>query len=351
MLLAGYRDAVMPRWRMCWWPVSVLLQLRARAELTRELGAIAAAIDAARTLPLPVADVARALLADAHRYPGELHVTDRLDAVLEVREIEVVPPPGEPRRDPASTQAATRQIADVFRRHRLDLSGSRLLEIGPGEGRVAFGLAAATGASIVGVDPEAARYEPALERARVPEETRATVDLRVGNVHALEFEDASFDGVFSTSALEHVRDVGAALAETYRVLRPGGIAYHGVDGWFGPRGGHSLCTLDFPWGHLRLDLAELEDYGRRWRPLEADDAVGFRAHAIQEPQLTQREFRAAARSAGFQVVEFRSVPLPLADPHWRFLDRATLADCRVHTPAAEPADLLSIGYAAVLRRR
>ncbi|HKY23955.1 MAG TPA: methyltransferase domain-containing protein [Gaiella sp.] len=34
--------------------------------------------------------------------------------------------------------------------------------------------------------------------------------------------DASFDGALSVQVLEYVADVGAALAELHRVVRPGG---------------------------------------------------------------------------------------------------------------------------------
>ncbi len=42
----------------------------------------------------------------------------------------------------------------------------------------------------------------------------------------LPFPDASFDRVFSSNVLEHVRDLPATLAECRRVLRPGGRMVH-----------------------------------------------------------------------------------------------------------------------------
>jgi len=42
----------------------------------------------------------------------------------------------------------------------------------------------------------------------------------------LPFADASFDFIFSSSVLEHVRDRGATYAEMARCLRPGGLMIH-----------------------------------------------------------------------------------------------------------------------------
>lgn len=47
-------------------------------------------------------------------------------------------------------------------------------------------------------------------------------DLRLGDAQALDFADASFDSVLCTFALCTIPDDRAAVAEVYRVLRPGG---------------------------------------------------------------------------------------------------------------------------------
>jgi ubiquinone/menaquinone biosynthesis C-methylase UbiE len=90
------------------------------------------------------------------------------------------------------------------------------------------------------------------------------------------FDDGSFDLVVSQTVLEHVHDIGAAFREIARVLVPGGLAYHEVEPWFAPRGGHSLCTLDFPWGHVRTTEAEFARYVETFRPL-APDAIRDRS--------------------------------------------------------------------------
>jgi SAM-dependent methyltransferase len=66
------------------------------------------------------------------------------------------------------------------------------------------------------------------------------LDVRVGDARALAFPDESFDACVSVSVVEHVPDDGdgQAMAEMWRVLRPGGalhlttnVARRGEDVW------------------------------------------------------------------------------------------------------------------------
>jgi SAM-dependent methyltransferase len=50
------------------------------------------------------------------------------------------------------------------------------------------------------------------------------VDI-AGDIHALPIPDASFDCVFCTGTLEHVREPAKAVREIYRILRPGGLVH------------------------------------------------------------------------------------------------------------------------------
>ena len=92
------------------------------------------------------------------------------------------------------------------------------------------------------------------------------VELLQADAGKLPFDDATFDLVYSGSALEHFVKTAEVLRETRRVTRRGGLAQHTVHFWFGPTGGHSLCSLDFPWGHARLTPTEFERYLQRDLP-------------------------------------------------------------------------------------
>jgi ubiquinone/menaquinone biosynthesis C-methylase UbiE len=72
---------------------------------------------------------------------------------------------------------------------------------------------------LTGVDVSSAMLEIARRRAT---ELGIDIALSVGDAQALAFEDASFDTVVLTLALCSIPDDRQAVAEAWRVLRPGG---------------------------------------------------------------------------------------------------------------------------------
>jgi demethylmenaquinone methyltransferase/2-methoxy-6-polyprenyl-1,4-benzoquinol methylase len=98
----------------------------------------------------------------------------------------------------------------------------RHLDVAGGTGDVAFRVArAAPGAAVTVLDINADMLRVGEGRAR-----RLGFERRVafvpGNAEALPFADASFDGATIAFGIRNVPRLGAALAEAFRVLRPGG---------------------------------------------------------------------------------------------------------------------------------
>jgi SAM-dependent methyltransferase len=112
--------------------------------------------------------------------------------------------------------------ARVARRTGLFIEHGRL---GPGRKALEFGCGTAvflsqvarSGADLTGLDltPEL------LEKAHARLADASNVRLVRGNAEACPFPDASFDAVYGCSVLHHMH-LDRALAEAFRVLRPGG---------------------------------------------------------------------------------------------------------------------------------
>jgi SAM-dependent methyltransferase len=110
---------------------------------------------------------------------------------------------------------------------RLELRpGMTVLDLGCGEGRHAF-EAYRRGASVVAVDRGVSevrttkRWLGAIaEAGEAPEQAR--YEVVCGDLLALPFPDASVDRVIASEVLEHIPDDVTAMAEIFRVLKPGG---------------------------------------------------------------------------------------------------------------------------------
>jgi SAM-dependent methyltransferase len=101
-----------------------------------------------------------------------------------------------------------------------ETAGRRVLEVGLGYGTVAELLARA-GADYHGLD--IAGGPVAMARARLERVAGARPEgVQQGSALELPFPDASFDRVVSIGCLHHTGDLGRAVAEVRRVLRPGG---------------------------------------------------------------------------------------------------------------------------------
>ena len=106
----------------------------------------------------------------------------------------------------------TEQIIPLVLRH-LPLRG-RLLDVGAGEGQVARS-AAASGLAVTCIDPAWKQVSVGLERG-------GGTDWLQGSAMELPFASASFDAAVACLVFEHIPNVGRAIAEVARVLRPGG---------------------------------------------------------------------------------------------------------------------------------
>jgi SAM-dependent methyltransferase len=139
----------------------------------------------------------------------------------------------------ARSRLRRREFAQVFASVPLRSLGD-MLEIGSGDGFLAA-LLAPLGNSLITTEYAAGEASHGRDLPR----------LRC-SVTALPFPDATFDFIFSSSVLEHVRERDAAMAELRRCLRPDGVMIHVM-----PSPTWKLLQLVFYYPHIALSGFEL----------------------------------------------------------------------------------------------
>jgi 2-polyprenyl-3-methyl-5-hydroxy-6-metoxy-1,4-benzoquinol methylase len=115
------------------------------------------------------------------------------------------------------------RITDALERQPLagllgSVAGKRLLDVGCGDGAMAFELAR-QGATVTALDADPSMIAAARLRA---ENEAVRIQLVEGNAKSLPFDDATFDVVVAVTILCFVHDAEHAVTEIARVLKPGG---------------------------------------------------------------------------------------------------------------------------------
>jgi arsenite methyltransferase len=154
--------------------------------------------------------------------------------------------------------------------------GERVLDVGSGPGLLALEMAQVVGVAghVIGIDVSDAMLALGQRRcANIGGSGR--LSFVKADAAALPFPDAVFDAAVSIQVYEYVADLPNALAELYRVLRPGGRA----------------LVLDTDWDSIVWHANDPERMGQllnAWRARFAD------------PHLP-RTLAHQLRNAGFQV--------------------------------------------------
>ncbi|MEM9970521.1 MAG: bifunctional demethylmenaquinone methyltransferase/2-methoxy-6-polyprenyl-1,4-benzoquinol methylase UbiE [Pseudomonadota bacterium] len=183
-------------------------------------------------------------------------------------------------------------------------AGQRLLDVAGGTGDIAFRfLKRAEGGEAVVLDMTEAMLIEGRERAEAAA-LSDQLDWVTGDAMALPFDDASFDVYTISFGIRNVTRPEDALAEAYRVLRPGG----------------RLMVLEFSQlpndGLQKLyDLYSFNVIPEMGRVITGDrDSYQYLVESIRKfPD--QDTFAGMIREAGFGNVKYRNLSLGIAALH------------------------------------
>ena len=100
-------------------------------------------------------------------------------------------------------------------------SGSQILDIGCGRGRVANHVATHTGADVTGINIDSSQVQSAIEFAD-REGLGSRCRFQQGSLNdPLPFEDETFDAAYEIQAFSYAKDAVKVFTEVARVLKPG----------------------------------------------------------------------------------------------------------------------------------
>ncbi len=168
------------------------------------------------------------------------------------------------------------RIRNDLERHALHLwecdqhSGHRILDIGCGGPVFLFRRFVAGGGNVTGLDLSGDSLSIARAHLRA---VGMQGNLCQGGAEELPFLDSSFDFVASSGVLHHAPNTERAVAEVFRVLRPGGrlvisLYFRSVflrpGVWPATRLALSLLLRPVPGRSSFQDAATAEDFVRRW---------------------------------------------------------------------------------------
>ena len=209
----------------------------------------------------------------------------------------------------AAQKKALSRIENFLQSFSLTFIDKEILEIGTYDGSSAYAFAELGAKRVVATDIAAyyihqtpggvvskeAVAEKNLELEQVRDAYSKVVGPQVAprvsfvedDISSSSVESESMDAIVSWEVLEHITKPNDAFKEMARILKKGGIAFHEYNPFFSVDGGHSLCTLDFPWGHARLSDTDFEKYLDKFRPDEKAVSLSFFKNNLNRMTLSQ----------------------------------------------------------------
>jgi len=356
-LWAGYRNYIKKIWATYYWPVKLLFALDRRISLQKSRLDLVRTLKNCRTLPVPIEEIlANAKILTQNKLNLVKH-SDKIDPLLNNNTLfAIIPQQNEIAAICKDNIKKAKGFIKILKPLFKSQNKLKILEVGCGSGYLAYAIASQEVGNIIGIDVEFPVYASIAEQPLIVDKF-SRLNPNVNNnclldsvdVHNLKFKENSFDLVYSNSVLEHISGIKRAIEEMYRVLKPGGIAYHIYDPWFSPRGGHSLCTIDFPWGHVYLSPSEFENYILKYRFYEYQHAIPFYRDYFPQQKPVLKIMEKFFLDTGFQIIRWVDHQSTYSH-HIKFLQNNQYQEIESRYPQCSIRDLLTYSCNMILKK-
>ncbi len=251
-------------------------------------------------------------------------------------------------------EISVEKIMPLLKTMNISLPQSRILEIGCHAGANTYVFAQQGAQEVVGTEfsgyKAASVDEHYVEEQKLNEineelkRLRDQLSMAFSRKESVRFVDDdichsrleknAFDLICSWDVLEHLHDPEKAFVNMASLLKKEGVMIHQYNSFFSLNGGHSLCTLDFLWGHVRLSEQDFIRYLEEIRPREKERALSFYHQGVN--RMTVKALERHCAKAGLEIVSL----LPFTkEQHIRMLDHDIYRQSKSNYPNLTLLDL------------
>lgn len=159
------------------------------------------------------------------------------------------------------------------------------------------------------------------------------------------------DFIISFDVLEHILDLDKGFCQMAANIKPGGLMVHEYNPFFSINGGHSLCTLDFPFGHCLLTEKDFRRYIAEFRPKEEKIAINFYTQCLN--RATYKDIKGMAKKYGFDILAEEN-HTPFVSPEdvvRKEIKNTILPDVAKMYPTVGAEDLLFDSICLIMRKK
>ena len=242
-------------------------------------------------------------------------------------------------------------------KYNISLKGKNIMDVGCYLGLQCFGALELGAQKAVGIDiPEYYINQSTneVDASKVLEQRRNQIrelhpnldqsKLLFYDVSVFEMDfDNEFDIIFSWETFEHIMDPKGALEKIYKALKPGGIS-------FCISGGHSMCTLDYPFSHILLTNEDFKRYLGEFPPTNPPvkySELSFNFFTKNLNRMTHKDLKTHIKNTGFEIIDF--IPTPDLNV-LKFIDYSLLKISQDLYPTLTLNDLLCSNVYFIIKK-
>lgn len=245
------------------------------------------------------------------------------------------------------------------------IKDKKILEIGCHSGAAAYaflerGAGSVTGSEFSGYKVQATKGGGA-DRSDLKTVEDKMIDLRKAveqkynsslNVNFVDddicsttLDSDTYDLICSWDVLEHLHDPVGAFKSIRSLLKDDGISVHDYNPFFSLVGGHSACTLDFPWGHVTLPNNDFIRFNQEHQPEKSEKSISFYQKGIN--RMSMKGLKSACKDAGMEILSL--IPFP-KEQNLRMLNSKILELAISNYPDVTVNDLISSRIIVVMKK-